>query len=189
MGSMSDARPVTLLLARHGETADNAGGLILGHRDPPLSAAGREQAAALAPQAAAADIVALWCSPLRRARETAEMIGAALGIEPTVLDELIESFRGEWEGRPFTALINSAPEQFDAFEGADPNFAFPGGDSIADQVARTRRALDLVAAGPQPSLVVAHAGTIRAALLASGGSAPPERALPHGQLISLEWAG
>ena len=84
---------VPLLLARHGETADNADGLILGHRDPPLSRAGREQAAALAASLGTA-IVAMWCSPLLRARQTAEIVADALGVEPTVLDDLIESDRG-----------------------------------------------------------------------------------------------
>jgi probable phosphoglycerate mutase len=174
-------------MARHGETADNVGGLILGHRDPPLSEVGRGQAEALALEAAVAGVVALWSSPLLRARETSAVIAAGIGVEPTILDDLIESDRGDWEGRPFSELIAAFPEQFDAFEAGDPRFAFPGGESIADQVVRTRRALDLVASGPQPSLVVAHAGTIRAALIAVGGSAPPERALPNGDMIDIEW--
>jgi hypothetical protein len=44
-----------------------------------------------------------------------------------------------------------------------------------------------VAAGPQPSLVVAHAGTIRAALIAARRPVAPERALPHGEAVALDW--
>jgi broad specificity phosphatase PhoE len=181
------ARAVTLLLARHGQTADNAGGLILGQRDPELSEVGRRQAARLAVRAAAAGVAALWCSPLLRARQTAEFVTAAIGSEPTVLDDLIESARGEWEGVPARRLAERGPALFEAFERGDPEFAFPGGESLRSQIERTRLALDVVAAGPVPALVIAHAGTIRAALLALNRDVPPERALPHGTLIPVGW--
>jgi broad specificity phosphatase PhoE len=178
---------VTLLLARHGETIDNANGLILGRRDPPLSEVGREQSARLARQAQAAGVIAVWCSPLLRARQTAGVVGRAIGVEPTVLDDLIESDRGTWEGEPVARLATVSPELHAAFETAARDFAFPGGESISSQVERTRTALNVVAAAPGPALVVAHAGTIRAALIASGLQAPPERTLAHGELIRLQW--
>ncbi len=177
-----------LLLARHGQTADNAGGLILGRRDPPLSELGEGQAAALAVQAGARGVSAIWCSPLLRARQTAAVVGQVIGVEPAVLEDLIESARGEWEGVPQTVLAQRAPELFAAFEAGDPAFVFPAGESIRSQVLRTRRALTRVAAGPQPCLVVAHAGTIRAALIATGQPVPPERALLHGEAIALDWS-
>jgi broad specificity phosphatase PhoE len=178
---------VSLLLARHGETLDNANGLILGRRDPPLTEAGRREARTLAAAVAADGIVALWCSPLRRARDTAAIVGDALGLTPTVLDGLTESDRGDWEGRSVAELSRVSPELHAAFEAADPAFAFPAGESLASQLERTRAALDVVAAGPVPALVVAHAGTIRAALRALGDAPPPERLLPHGEAIRVTW--
>jgi 2,3-bisphosphoglycerate-dependent phosphoglycerate mutase len=184
---MTTVHSVLLQLARHGETADNAGGLILGHRDPPLSPLGRTQAAQLASKVLAIGVRAIWTSPLLRARETAAVIGETIGTDPTVLADLIESYRGSWEGQPIHAVALSSPELYAAFEGGDPEFTFPGGESLRHQVKRTRRALDVVAAGPQPSLVVAHAGTIRAALLATGRRPPPESALPHSELLPVQW--
>ena len=105
----------------------------------------------------------------------------------SVLAALAESDRGRWEGRPVAELRRTEPEQFAAFEAARDGFAFPGGESIADQVARTRAALDQVAAGLQPALVVAHVGTIRAAMLAVGRRPPAEADVPHAQIIELEW--
>jgi probable phosphoglycerate mutase len=177
-----------LLLARHGQTADNASGLILGRRDPPLSQLGERQAAGLAVRARAGGVVAIWCSPLLRARQTAAIAGQAIGVSPVVLQDLIESDRGDWEGASQAVLAQRAPEVFAAFEAGDPDFVFPGGESICSQVLRTRRALAQVAAGLQPSLVVAHAGTIRAALIAAGQPVPPERALVNGEAVALEWA-
>ena len=179
---------LSLLLARHGQTADNANGLILGRRDPALSELGRQQAAGLAVQARARGVVAIWCSPLLRARQTATVVGEAIGVQPAVLEDLIESARGDWEGVSQAVLAQRTPELFAAFEAGDPDFVFPGGESIRSQVLRTRRALALVAAGSQPALVVAHAGTLRAALIASGRPVPPERALANGEAIALDWS-
>jgi broad specificity phosphatase PhoE len=187
-GHNSHVTGVPLLLARHGQTADNASGLILGRRDPALSELGEQQAAGLAVQARARGVAAVWCSPLLRARQTASVVGHALGAEPAVIEDLIESARGEWEGAPQSVLAQRAPELFAAFEAGDPDFVFPGGESLRSQVLRTRRALALVAAGPQPSLVVAHAGTIRAALMAVGRPVPPERALGNGEAVALDWS-
>jgi broad specificity phosphatase PhoE len=177
----------TLLLARHGQTADNAGGLILGRRDPPLSELGRAQAQALAVAARRAAIVAVWSSPMRRATATAAVVSEATGAPVSVLADLAESDRGSWEGRPVAELRRTEPERFAAFEAANDGFAFPGGESLADQVARTRAALDRVVGGPQPALVVAHVGTIRAAMLAIGRRPPAEAEIAHAQIIELPW--
>jgi broad specificity phosphatase PhoE len=174
-----------LFLARHGETPDNERGLILGRRDPPVSERGLEQAGRLASRALAAGVVAIWTSPLLRARQTAAVVGEAIAVEPVVMAELIESERGAWEGQSQKKLAANSPELFRAFEAADPDFVFPGGESLRSQVERTRSALATIWANRGPSLVVAHAGTIRAALIAIGRQPPPERALPHGELIPL----
>jgi broad specificity phosphatase PhoE len=181
-------RQVPILLARHGETADNADGLILGRRDPPLSAAGWEQAEALAAGARRAGVASVWSSPLARARETASIVAGAVGCDPVILDDLIESDRGTWEGQSVAQLARTSPQLHAAFERGDPAFAFPGGESLRDQVQRTRRALAEVAAGAAPALVVAHAGTIRAALRAMNRWLPAERELAHAEIVELIWS-
>jgi broad specificity phosphatase PhoE len=176
-----------LLLARHGQTAENADGLILGRRDPPLSQLGHAQARALAAAAQQAGIAAIWTSPLRRARATAAIVSEVTGAPVSMLDGLAESDRGDWEGRPVAELRRTEPARFAAFEAASDGFGFPGGESLADQVTRTRRALDHVVTGPQPALVVAHVGTIRAAMLVLGRRPPAEVDLAHAQIIELPW--
>ena len=176
---------VPLILARHGETPDNAAGRILGRRDPPLSDAGVAQAQRLGETLAGAGLVALWTSPLLRARRTAEIAGAALGLEPVALDELVESARGEWEGRVVARIREQDPAAHAAFVRGDPDFAFPGGESLRAQRERTRTALEIVASAGAPALVVAHAGTIRAALALCGRALPPESALAHGEVAAV----
>jgi broad specificity phosphatase PhoE len=161
--------------------------MILGRRDPSLSELGREQATRLAVAAVGAGVAAIWTSPMRRARETAAIVAAAVGLRSDVLDDLSESDRGDWEGQTLEHIAAAEPDLYAAFEAADPEFTFPGGESLAEQVRRTRAALSVVAAGLTPALVVAHAGTIRAALLALGQRPPPERTLPNGEFVVVTW--
>jgi glucosyl-3-phosphoglycerate phosphatase len=151
-----------ILLARHGETDDNAVGRFQGHRNPPLNERGRAQARALADAVAGEGIVALYASPLRRARETAEIVGAGLGLEPVLDERLMEIDVGEWAG----LLHHEIPDgDLERWRAAEPSFRFPGGESVAEQVQRVDAAIgDVRAAGRLPALVVCHGGTIRAAL-------------------------
>ncbi len=78
---------------RHGQTAENVQGVLLGHADPPLTDAGREQARRLAAELPRPTLVV--SSPLQRARVTAEAFG-----EPVRIDERwIELDYGELDGR------------------------------------------------------------------------------------------
>lgn len=154
---------MTILLARHGETDDNIEPIrIQGRRDTPLNDAGRAQAAELAERVAGEGIASLWSSQLSRARETAEIVGARLGLEPVVDERLAEGDRGELEGRYWRDVAREDPELYAAWRRAGETFRFPGGESLREQMDRTLAALaGIRAAGPLPALVVAHGGSIR----------------------------
>ena len=173
-----------LVLVRHGQTDDNAAGLILGHRDPPLSDHGRDQARRLAASLRETEVAAVWTSPLRRARETAEIVAAGRGISPIPCAELIESYRGRWEGFPVARLAREEPRLFEAFVSGEEDFRFPGGESLLEQRLRTRDALDRIVQGALPAVVVAHAGTVRAALALAGRPVGPESGLEHGAVAA-----
>jgi len=156
-----------ILLARHGETADNVPpARALGRRDPPLTERGREQARALGAAVAAEGVRALYTSQLRRARETAEIVGEALGLEARIDPRLAESHRGHWEGRLMRDIEREEPEAWRAWLRAGNEFRFPGGESLRDHLRRVVAALDDVSAGPLPALLVCHGGTIRCAFAA-----------------------
>ena len=145
-----------LLLVRHGRTADNAGGLLLGRADPPLDEVGRAQAAALA--AALPSVARVVSSPLGRARETA----AALGVPVEVDERWVELDYGEWDRRPIAEI---APEAWAAWR-ADVGFAPPGGESLAALGRRVRAACDdlLADAAERDVAVVTHVSPYKAAL-------------------------
>ena len=154
---------MTILLARHGETDDNIEPIrIQGRRDTPLNDTGRAQAAELAERVAGEGIASLWSSALSRARETAEIVGRKLGLQPRIDERLAEGDRGSLEGRYWRDVAVEDPELYAAWRRAGENFRFPGGESLREQTDRTLAALDDIrTAGPLPALVVAHGGSIR----------------------------
>lgn len=159
-----------VVLARHGETPYNAEGRFQGQGDVPLSPRGREQAADLARRAAQRSWGSLWCSPVARARETADVVEAALGMTAREDARLAETDCGDWQERLFAEVQAEDPDGFAAFTRADPDFRFPGGESYAEQDARVAAVLaDIHATGELPALVVCHRGVIRLALVMTTG--------------------
>ncbi len=159
---MSAGAPV--YLARHGQTAYNLERRFQGLLPVPLDETGRAQAAELAEQAAAHPFVMLWCSPLLRARQTADIVAERIGLEPVEDERLVETDAGDWTDRRFAEVLAEDPEGFAAFVAGDPYFRFPGGESFADQSRRVAAALADIERAEVPALVVCHGQVIRLAL-------------------------
>lgn len=180
------AKPL-VYLARHGQTAYNLEGRFQGQQEVPLDDTGRAQAAELADRAAGYGFVALWSSPLLRARETAGAIAGRIGLEPVLDGRFMETDSGDWTDLSFAEVRAREPERFDAFAAADPDFAFPGGESFAEQELRVGAALLDVEAGQLPALVVCHGMVIRAALaLRAGELLGDVRRVPNAALVPLD---
>jgi broad specificity phosphatase PhoE len=164
---------MTVHLARHGQTAYNEEGRFQGHLPVPLDATGRRQARELAEAAAALPLTSLWASPLARARETADIVAARIGLEPRFEPRLVETDCGRWTDRSFAEVRAEDPEGFAAYERSDSDFRYPGGESFAEQSERVLAAIADLRARPEllPALVVCHRGCIRLALAALRGDA------------------
>jgi broad specificity phosphatase PhoE len=152
----------------------------------PLNDTGRAQAAELAERAVGYGFRALWCSPLLRARETADVVAARIGLQPVEDPRLMETDAGDWTDLTFAEVRARTPELFDSFAAADPGFAFPGGESFAEQEVRVSAALEEVERGVLPALVVCHGMVIRAAFASrsTDGTLPFKR-LPNAALVPL----
>ena len=178
-----------ILLARHGETDDNAPpARVQGRRDVPLNDRGRDQARRLAVAVAGERPRTLGASPLARARETAEIVGAELGLAPRLDERLVESDRGTWEGRLLDDVRRDDPELWAAWRRAGADFRFPGGESLAEHLERVSAALDEIVADGGPALVICHGGTIRCAFARShphGLDAFHELEVPNAELMRL----
>ena len=175
-----------VLLARHGETDDNAARRFQGHRDPPLNARGREQARALGDALAEQGIRALWSSPLRRALQTATIAGAILGLEPRLDARLMEVDVGRWAGRLYADVAADEPDAFTEWRSGSPAFRFPGGESLQEQGERVAKVLEEIAGGPhKPVLVVCHGGVIREARRVLAGAPPGMPVVENGSVHRL----
>jgi broad specificity phosphatase PhoE len=154
-----------ILLARHGQTDFNAPPVrIQGSLDPPLNATGIAQARELAELVAGEGLRALYASDMLRARQTAEIVGERVGVKPVIDARVRECDWGSWEGRLVDDIAREEPEHWQAWLGAGDAFRFPDGESLAEHKARTSAALEDIAGGELPALVVCHGGTIRVAL-------------------------
>ncbi len=157
-----------LYFVRHGENRANLT-REFSHRtvDYSLTPKGRLQAEQTAAYFAARRIDEVYASPLKRARETAEIIAAPHRLPVILLEELREINCGALEGRPATdadwVLYNHIVAQW--LEGRG-EVAFPGGEDYAALWSRTRAALRLMFEGKsgREIVLVGHGGMLGATL-------------------------
>ncbi|MGF1600335.1 MAG: histidine phosphatase family protein [Acidimicrobiales bacterium] len=147
---------MTLYIVRHGRTEANAGNQLLGRADPPLDPLGRKQADALA--AALPAGVTVVSSPLRRCRETAAAIGAAVRVD----ERFIELDYGEYDLKPLHEVEGDVWTRW----RADPDFRLPGGETLTELGQRVGAGLDelVPAAADGDVVVVTHVSPVKAAV-------------------------
>jgi probable phosphomutase (TIGR03848 family) len=165
-------KPTVVLFVRHGQTGTT--GSVLPGRAPGLHLADRgiEQAAAVAERIAVLkkSPVAVYASPLERARETAAPIAKRLGLRVRSERGLLECDFGEWTGRKLKDLYKK-PE-WPVVQRYPSGFRFPGGESFAEMQARIHDAATRLAARHPGETVVAvsHADPIKAAVATAMGT-------------------
>jgi broad specificity phosphatase PhoE len=178
-----------ILLARHGETPYNAERRFQGQGAVPLNEHGVRQAHELAERAAAEPLAALYASPIPRARQTAEIVAEAVGLEPRFDARFAEHDVGDWQDRLFDDVARDEPERWAAWQAGGADWRFPGGESLGEHQERIVAGLvDVTRRGELPALVVCHRGVIRSALCHTrkeGLDAYHEIAVPNGALIAL----
>ena len=181
-----------LILARHGETDWNREGRFQGQADPPLNAAGHDQAWALAERLAAYPIEAIYCSNLLRAVQTAEAVARATGARLQLDPRLREISQGEWEGMLATNIAIRFPTEWAARQ-CDPVHARPpGGESVAEVAERVWAATEDIARHypDGPVLIVSHALALATLLCRALGiplAAAHRMAPSNGSLRIIEW--
>jgi broad specificity phosphatase PhoE len=182
----------TLYLIRHGETDWNAQKRLQGRKDIPLNALGRRQAAEaglclkwLLGEASQLDYVA---SPLLRTRETMSILRECMGLpaEDYRRDErLLEIDFGDWEGLTWPQIQEQQPELHQTREADPLGFIVPGGESYPMVFERVASALDSL---QRDTVVVAHAGVLRAVLALQGAvdaQRIPHIEIPQGKVLLL----
>ena len=180
-----------IYLARHGETAWNREGRWQGQNDIPLHDEGRQQARALAERLRGCGVTRVYTSDLLRARETADIVAAALGLAPVTPDpDLRERCFGVFEGLTREECEATLGETWTRFV-ADRRCMPPGAEAEAAVLIRMRRALDRVVEGlaslSGAALIVSHGSALRSLLAAV--TRQPIAPLGNGALFRLDVHG
>lgn len=158
--------PTRTILLRHGQTVHSIERRFSGRNDLPLTATGQAQAKAAASWiAATGKVAAVVSSPLRRARETAEVVADATGARLSVDEDLTECDFGAWEGLTLAEVNDRWPDELLAWRGS-AGIAPPDGESFAAVARRVGRARDrLVERYPaREVVVVSHVTPIKSLL-------------------------
>lgn len=163
--------PRLLFLIRHGRSDE--GQIVLTDTprgpqwDPPLDDVGRRQSELLARRLELMDPqpVAVYCSTMRRTRETVAPFAAITGARITYVPELIEAHVGDWEAKSFEEILESDDRMLHRYRNQDAIWEFaPGAEAIEDFRTRVNDAIEqIVARHPAGNIaIVAHGGVINA---------------------------
>lgn len=179
-----------LFCVRHGETLYNLEGRIQGQSDSHLSPLGRCQCQAVAEALAKFEIDALIARPLARAMESAQCVADFLQLTVLTDQRLMEINAGIFQGHTWAEISERFPVDAARWRSQDPDFRIPGGESRRDVMLRAGDAFSAIrAAGYRRAIVMAHGGSLSAALKAL--LEIPVRHNPftfsNGSITTLDW--
>lgn len=188
---------VRVMCLRHGESTDNAAGVLSG-RPPgaPLSVLGRAQAERAVPVLRRERVVAVYSSSARRAAQTAGIAAAGLGVPTAQAPGLEEYGLGECEGATDSAALTRCVSVMRGWIVAgDLDARLPAGESgrqVADRFVGALRGIADRHRG-QTVAVVSHVGTLTIGLMALCAGLGPEQVwgaiLPHATPFAVDFDG
>ena len=151
-----------VLLIRHGQSKGNAERRFGGHTATPLSARGRNQAAATARTLRSESITAIYSSDLARAMETARPLANMTRLPVQGTTAFRERDVGVMEGLTFEDAAQQHPEQYAALLRRDFEYVLTGGESYRQLLDRARQKLDEIIEENRGGkiAVFSHTGTI-----------------------------
>ena len=146
------------ILMRHGQTQWNREERFRSRADLALDATGKKQAEAAAIRLKEARAVAIYCSPLRRALQTAKIVGEKLNLPVQTLEGLIDLDFGSFEGLSEAEATQQYPELYRLWLQRPHEVRFPGGEALEDIRQRVVPAVEQLAAQykDQTVILVSH---------------------------------
>ena len=185
-----------LVMLRHGQTGFNAGSRMQGQLDTELTDLGRDQAGAVAEILSKRQPLRIVSSDLRRAYDTALVLGERTGLAVKAESRLRETHLGDWQGMTHAEIDAAAPGARLAWRD-DARWAPHGGESRVDVAGRGLQVVaELVAGEPEwgtpeepgrPVVLVTHGGLI-AALTAALLGLPVANWPALGGMGNASWA-
>ena len=134
---MKEPKITRVILVRHGESEGNEQGLFRGRTDFPLTQLGLAQADETARALSAREITAVYTSPLKRARDTAEKIAAACGVPMEERQGFTNLALGPWEGHPKTEVAQEYPEEWELWMRNPERLHLPQAETFSQVQSRS----------------------------------------------------
>jgi broad specificity phosphatase PhoE len=158
---------VRFLCLRHGEIESNRNRIYAGRSEEPLTLRGRQQAMEAAKQLTSLGVDAIYCSPLRRTKETAEIIGSFLGIRPVAEKSFIEMRMGPWEGKSEDLVSREFPDAWQIWNTKPAELSLDGRETLTELQIRVLSGIEKLKRHNQDHnlLIVTHVAIIRVLLL------------------------
>lgn len=163
-----------LYVIRHGQTEWNILKKMQGSVDIPLNEKGIEQAHITKEKLKDINIDIVFCSPLKRARKTAEIIGVDKNLEIIIADELRERCYGEFEGSSKSSF------DYNEFWAYNKNKNYAQAENIQLFFDRVYKFIDKLKNNYSDKniLIVTHAGVVKAIECYANGMLPDEEIGP-----------
>ena len=162
-----------ITLVRHTAVAPEWQVVCYGNTDIPLAATFEEEAPRVAAQIDLSLYDRILSSPLSRALKLAQHC-VPQGTKIEIDDRLKEMNFGDWEGQPWTSILETEQEVSAFFEYFIDRPA-PRGESLRDLAQRVANLLDeLYRSGAQRVLLFSHGGVVNAVRSMAGGITPQE---------------
>ncbi len=156
-----------IYLVRHGETDWNKEDRCQGGIDIDINSEGVQQAKAVAKRLYKEDIHSVYCSNLKRAYRTAEMIAEKCDLCITKSDALNEIHFGDWEGLTFEEMRKRPDYDYSAWRLSPHTATFPGEGSLINVQKRAMKYVDEIILKDlgKNILIVSHGGVIKLIVL------------------------
>lgn len=156
-----------IYLVRHGETDWNKEDRCQGHIDIELNDEGVKQAEFVAERLLCEEIHAVYCSNLKRAFRTAEIIAKRSNLVITKSEALNEINFGEWEGLTFEEMRKRPDYDYSAWRLTPHTAGFPGEGSLHNVQKRVMKYVDeiILQNTGKNILIVSHGGVIKLIVL------------------------
>lgn len=159
-----------LFLIRHGRSDFESNDMIETPRgkqfDPPLGEQGREQAGLLAKRLLLMERpAAVYCSPMRRARETVAPYSERANVEVRFDEDLVEANIGAWENKSFEEILESDERILHHVRNQQPIWWYaPGAEELSAFRRRVGEAIERILRRHTEGdiQVICHGGVINA---------------------------
>jgi len=158
---------MNLFLIRHGEILSNVKRVYAGRSPEPLTEKGRRQVYETAEELKSLHIDAIYTSPVKRAVETAEIIGGVIGKDYIMVDEFKEMEMGPWEGMAEDEIARRYPVEWDIWLKRPAELILPGRETLHALLKRALKGVKRIVDNRhfQNIIIVTHVAIIRVLLL------------------------